>query len=149
MDEAAGVHVSEGVGNGREPSPEFSPKDVVRALGAEPVSPVFEVSAGEVLEDGIGTGGTLAGVDDLDDVGMGDGDQGSHFDEEPPAEDGVVADQVRVGDLDDDVVAEPLVAGQEDAGHAAGAERGADRVAAVAESAADDTRFPRHRRAVR
>src|SRR5205814_32307 len=105
------------------------------AIRAGPL-PVAEAAAGEVLHDSKGQAFVRAHVRDLDDVRVGQADQGADLAGEAAGELRVV-EHGPAGHLDDDVAVEVAVAGPVDGAHAALAQPGRNAVTAGGEPEAD------------
>lgn len=117
----------ERAGDGRQPI-----EALFGRFGAEARAPRGEVSAGEVLEDEVGDSAVFSEVEDADDVGVGESDEGSDFAFEAGSEPGR-GEELGVGGLDGDVLVEGSVAREVDDAHSAASDAGSDVVASGGE----------------
>ena len=132
VDVTLGVDVVESLSDGSEPAGYGS--GVAReglAVGCGRAL-ILETSPGQELHDGEGNSVEGADIGDLDDVGVGEADEGADFAGEAAGEFGVVHHGL-ARDLDDDLGVDVLVEGAVDEAHAAFAELGAHEVASTGE----------------
>jgi hypothetical protein len=132
VEEVLGVGGDHGLGDGQGDADSFG---LAQALLLQALAQGLAL---EVFEDEVGGAICLADLVDRDDVGVVEAGRGAGLEEEPA--DGVLGFQALfLDDLDSDLAAEVGIAGEEDVGHAAGAQ-GADDAVVVEVGAGGEER---------